>query len=322
MAALVWARAHRVRECRHAAPVPRGLAPAGDRDPAVDRRRTRAIDAHAADRDAAARQLCGVASLYLAWTLPVLLMAWLVDGTPEFTCRRTGACSRTGGGRVLRRYSRGLAPALESMRVDVLESLKGRRSMLGALVGSRLRGALIVTQVALSFVLLVGASLFLVTHYRTVTREVGLETSHVLMPRVGYRAAPGAPAPPGPAALKTILDRTTRRAAEWCSRQPRLSLADRGSTSSCPMRSRYRRTPTRCLQDSSRRWIFRFSAARARRADLPCRHGSCPVVVSQALARRLFAGAEAVGRTARSTREDVRDRRRRRRHIGAAVRRS
>ena len=27
----------------------------------------------------------GVASLYLAWTVPVVLLAWLVGGTPEFS---------------------------------------------------------------------------------------------------------------------------------------------------------------------------------------------------------------------------------------------
>ena len=58
----------------------------------------------------------------------------------------------------------GLLPALQSSRVDLNEELKqgGGRAGLGA-SGGRLRGALVVTEIALSLVLLVGAGLLMQT---------------------------------------------------------------------------------------------------------------------------------------------------------------
>ena len=78
----------------------------------------------------------------------------------------------------------GMAPTLEALRVDVLESLKGRRSILGMAGGTRAHAVLIGTQVSLSFVLLVGAGLFVLTHYRIVTGEPGFDSRQVLIPRV------------------------------------------------------------------------------------------------------------------------------------------
>ena len=150
----------------------------------------------------------GVASLYLAREMPVILLVrWLVEGTPEFSLAPDWRVFAYLASAVcLAGFVAGMAPALESMRVDVLDSLKGRRSVLGAAMGgSRLRAVLIATQVALSFVLLVGAALFVVTHYQIVTRDVGFETYQVLMPRVSYRNAIAASAMPGPARLKEVL---------------------------------------------------------------------------------------------------------------------
>jgi predicted permease len=243
----------------------------------------------------------GAASLYLAWTVPVMLVAWLVDGTPElsltpdwrvFAYLATAVCFAG--------ILAGLAPSLESMRVDVLESLKGRRSMLGAFGGSRLRGALIATQVALSFVLLIGATLFLVTHYRTVTREVGLETSHVLMPRVSYRASAGAPPRPGPAALAAILEGLPgARRVVFAAVAPVFggSNVDLVVPDAAPLPVETNEVSPGFFEALDLPILFGRALDQR---DLPCAHGACPVVVSQALARRLFPGAVAVGRTMRT----------------------
>src|SRR6185436_13825334 len=105
------------------------------------------------------------------------MVAWLVGVPPEspmtpdwrvFTYLAATVC--------LAGVAAGMAPALESMRVDVFDALKGRRSTFGAVSGSRFRAVLVAVQVALSFVLLVGSSLFLATHYQTINRQVGFET--------------------------------------------------------------------------------------------------------------------------------------------------
>jgi len=128
----------------------------------------------------------GVASLYVAYRLPVALATWLLGKTPELPFVPDWHVFVYLGTTVwIAGIAAGLAPAVESMRVDVLEALKGRRSMMSsALSGARFRAVLVAVQVALSFMLLVGAALFLVTHYHTITREVGMETAHVLMPQV------------------------------------------------------------------------------------------------------------------------------------------
>lgn len=242
----------------------------------------------------------GAASLYIATTAPGILLAWLVDGTPELSLAPdwrvfTYLATVVGFGGIVA----GIAPALESMRVDVLESLKGRRSMLGALGGWRLRGALIATQVAISFVLLVAAALFIVTHYRTVTREAGLETSHVLMPRVMYRGASASAAPPGPRELRTVLEGLPGvRHVVFAAAAPVFggSMVDLALPDATPLQVDSNEVSPGFFEAVDIP-ILRGRALDAR--DLPCARGACPVVVSQALARRLAPDADVVGRSVR-----------------------
>src|SRR4029079_9971750 len=131
----------------------------------------------------------GAGSVYVAYRLPGVLAAWLIGTAPELQFTPAGLVFLSLAAAVaFAGVAAGLAPSIESMRVDVLEALKGRRSTLGsAASGARVRGGLVTVQIALSFVLLLGAALFVITHYYTVTRQVGLETAHVFMPRVIYR---------------------------------------------------------------------------------------------------------------------------------------
>ncbi|MCA1577508.1 MAG: ABC transporter permease [Acidobacteria bacterium] len=74
----------------------------------------------------------------------------------------------------------GLAPALQSSRLDLNEVLKegGRNMSAGA--GHRLRSAMVVTEIALAVVLLVGAGLMMKSLLRLLETDVGFNTDNLL----------------------------------------------------------------------------------------------------------------------------------------------
>jgi predicted permease len=87
----------------------------------------------------------------------------------------------------------GLVPAWHASRVDVVTSLKDGASSDGA-ARSRLRGGLLVTQVALSFSLLIGAGLLVRSLRNVRTSDTGMDIDHTLLVSVdldkaGYSSA-------------------------------------------------------------------------------------------------------------------------------------
>ena len=78
----------------------------------------------------------------------------------------------------------GLAPALQAARTNLQASLKegGRGSAGGS--RARVRNALVVAEVAMSLVLLIGASLFVRSFLNLERRDVGFDTSPLLTMRV------------------------------------------------------------------------------------------------------------------------------------------
>jgi putative ABC transport system permease protein len=74
----------------------------------------------------------------------------------------------------------GLAPALSGTRPDLVRSLKESGRSTAGLTPHRMRTALVVAEVALSFVLLVGASLLIRSFNRLASLDTGVDTTHVL----------------------------------------------------------------------------------------------------------------------------------------------
>src|SRR5262245_17701182 len=73
----------------------------------------------------------------------------------------------------------GLAPALSGTRPDLARSLKESGRTTAGLTPHRMRTALVVAEVALSFVLLVGASLLIRSFNRLASLDPGVDTTNV-----------------------------------------------------------------------------------------------------------------------------------------------
>ena len=84
----------------------------------------------------------------------------------------------------------GIAPALQASRTDLVAAMKARQGS-GAAAGTRSRfgGSLVAVQIAVSLVLLVGASLFASTLTNVQKEPLGFEPDHVLLARVNPRLA-------------------------------------------------------------------------------------------------------------------------------------
>jgi predicted permease len=88
----------------------------------------------------------------------------------------------------------GLIPAMQASRIDLVSALKDTRSTGGRRTG--LRGAMVVTQVALSFVLLIAAGLCVRTLRNARAMDLGYQVENLLtaridLPRQDYSEAQG-----------------------------------------------------------------------------------------------------------------------------------
>jgi putative ABC transport system permease protein len=139
----------------------------------------------------------------LGGAIGLLLAAWSIDllaaSLPEDIPRAGGvgldarALGFTAAITLLTSLAFGFAPALQSSRADLTESLKEGGRGVGAGAGrSRLRNLLVVTEVALSLVLLIGAGLLLKSFRHLLDVNPGFDphgvlTATVALPNGSYR---------------------------------------------------------------------------------------------------------------------------------------
>jgi predicted permease len=132
--------------------------------------------------------------LLLAYVGVETIRAWLPAGLPRVAAIAIDlrVLLAATGAAVLSGIFFGIVPALQSSRPDLTSALKdsGRSSTAGA--GSqRVRGALVVAEVALAVVLLVGAGLFIGSFVRLMRIDTGFDYSGVLALSVSPRVEPG-----------------------------------------------------------------------------------------------------------------------------------
>src|ERR1051325_954880 len=128
----------------------------------------------------------GLAGLFIAyWGVPALVSVLPQSQLNAMPFLKTlhlnaGVLAFSFGLSLLTGLIFGLAPALQSSKLDLNEALKegGRQTSIGA--GQRLRSAMVVTEIALAVVLLIGAGLMMKSLLRLLQTNIGFKTENVL----------------------------------------------------------------------------------------------------------------------------------------------
>ena len=126
--------------------------------------------------------LASAIGIALAWAGVRILAAWLPAGLPrvasisiDYRVLAAAAAAALVTGIVF-----GLAPALQSSRADLTLAFRDGRTSTAGAAGKRLRGLLVVAEVALAVVLLVGAGLFISSFVGLVRIQPGFDYRQVL----------------------------------------------------------------------------------------------------------------------------------------------
>jgi putative ABC transport system permease protein len=245
----------------------------------------------------------------LAWVGVHAVLPWLPAGLPRVATigidvRVLAAAVATA---VVTGIGFGLVPALHASRPNLSTSLKDHTRSSTASAGShRLRGALVVAEVALAVVLVVGAALFIGSFAKLMQVEPGFDYRRVLAVNVGVRWEPGRideALAKGQAYIRQMLNAVSRvpgvegRAAisgglpltgSWSNTS--VTLPGRGKLTG-DGDSMERRTVTPGYLE-----LLRIPLLRGRYLGDDDRADSQPVIViNQSAARRYWPGEDALG---------------------------
>ena len=125
----------------------------------------------------------GAVSVYLLYHVPQPLFRYISPRAPVIPLPPSwGVFVYVAVIVLLTGIASGLAPALESIKVDLAASMKGSGGALGSSSGgARIRGWLVTVQVAMSLVLLVEAALFGQSENRNLNSDPGYMPRHVVV---------------------------------------------------------------------------------------------------------------------------------------------
>jgi len=258
----------------------------------------------------------GAVSLYFAYRLPGLLLAWgerPLNRPPDSIFRLDWRVfSYLAVISLLAGALAGLAPALQSLKVNLAESLKGRQPLSGgARGGAWLRSMLVGAQVALSLALVVGAALFVRAHQQMSAADPGYETRQVISVEMRRRSVDGR-VNAGPDFHRTL----TQSLAALPGAQA-VAFTNLGPTGASRMSElqvpgqpiRQARIGEVSTEFFTAMGIPIVKGRALREGDLPCgvtcdTNGSCsangcPVVVSEELARQFWPNENPLGKTLR-----------------------
>ena len=193
----------------------------------------------------------------------------------------------------------GVVPALQSSRPDLTSALKtGVREGGGR--ASRVRGSLLVAQAALAVVLLVGAGLFVRSLHNIRTADMGVDASRLVMAEVDYRGAEPPTQQARAANNATLLDAIRRvPGVETATTSLSIPFSRSASTRLATAHSDSAQTLGRFLLNGVGPDYFEtmgMQIIRGRPLTNEDRAGSPDVVVvSEAMARVLWPGEDAIG---------------------------
>ncbi len=251
----------------------------------------------------------GLASLYLVYELPPVLYRFITAEPADFPLDPDWRVFwYLAGITLMAGVLSGLTPALTSLKFDVSEALKGRQSLFGRTHGKgRLRGLLIGAQVAMSFVLLVGAGLFLRAYQQVAKLDPGFESRQVLA-SVMLTKGQGSARRSWSAFHRTLAQRVgALPGVESVAFASALPFAARET-----IEVQYANRPVREVRTNEVSPQFFGTCGipivlgRAlERTDSPVGDGSSQVVVSQELGRQFWGRENPLGKTLRTPDGDV-----------------
>ena len=248
----------------------------------------------------------GALSLYIAWHVPALLFQFLANRRPDFSLAPDWRIFVfVFGVALLAGCISALAPALESLKVDLTGSLKGYGSAGGDKGSARLRTVLVTSQVALSLALLVGAGMLLQAYWRTWSSNPGYETRRVISAPLRFPA--GSPLETSRALAQGALERVAMLPGVRAVARVNVAPFSEGRTESVKFADRGIETARPASFQAAAPGVLRLLGIPLLRgrdfleSDLPDRSAlHARIIVSERLAREMSPDADPLGRTLES----------------------